>query len=282
MSVELPRSLAGVPGPYIIGATGGSGTRVVARIVRRAGLFVGTHLNVSDDSLFLGDYSDRWIDRFMVTDGRSSDVAHAMVEDLDVTVAQHVAALLADGPDGGWRAWGWKEPRSIFLLPFFHRHFPGMKFLHVIRDGRDMAYSRNQNQLRKHGHTLLTEEESSRERPARSVALWARLNSQRADYGETLLGERYLRIRFEDLCRAAHPTVERILRFLGVPGDAAEIARLEVTPPASLERWREQDPSELAALTDIAGPALARFGYLAGGGGEAPESQRAGAEGSGS
>ena len=32
----------GVRGPYVIGATGGSGTRVVARIVREAGLFTGT------------------------------------------------------------------------------------------------------------------------------------------------------------------------------------------------------------------------------------------------
>ena len=36
---------AGIPGPCIIGATGGSGTRVVARIAREGGMYIGTNLN---------------------------------------------------------------------------------------------------------------------------------------------------------------------------------------------------------------------------------------------
>jgi hypothetical protein len=52
-------------GPCLVGATGGSGTRVFARIVRRAGLFIGTNLNVSEDAVDLGAYSDRWINTFM-------------------------------------------------------------------------------------------------------------------------------------------------------------------------------------------------------------------------
>lgn len=48
-------------GPRLIGATSGSGTRVFARIVRRAGLFIGTNLNVSEDAVDFGAYSDSWI-----------------------------------------------------------------------------------------------------------------------------------------------------------------------------------------------------------------------------
>lgn len=181
MEITLSPSLSGMPGPYVIGATGGSGTRVLARILRHASTFLGTHLNVSDDSLFFGAYSDRWIDRFMggATLLRTNGVRTAMARDLDVTVTKHLASLLAEGPGSCWRAWGWKEPRSIFLLPFFDTHFPALKFLHLIRDGRDMAYSLNQNQLSIHGRALLTRKERSREQPLQSMTLWARLNSRR-------------------------------------------------------------------------------------------------------
>jgi Sulfotransferase family len=264
VEITLSPSLAGLPGPYVIGATGGSGTRVLARILRHASAFLGTHLNVSDDSLFFGAYSDRWINRFVsgATPLPTDAVRTAMARDLDVTVTQHLSSLLAEGPGSRWRAWGWKEPRSIFLLPFFAAHFPALKFLHLVRDGRDMAYSPNQNQLSIHGRALLTGKELSWEQPLQSIALWARLNSGRADYGETHLGPRYLRIRFEDLCATPLLVIQRILHFLGLRGDAAEIGRLEVAPPASLGRWRSQDPAHIEALNTVGQSALARFGYL--------------------
>jgi hypothetical protein len=256
--------LAGLPGPHVIGATGGSGTRVLARMLRHAWTFLGTHLNVSDDSLFFGAYSDRWINRFVgdATPLPTEGVRTAMARDLDVTVTQHLSSLLAEGPDSRWRAWGWKEPRSIFLLPFFDAHFPALKFVHLVRDGRDMAYSPNQNQLSKHGRALLTREELSLEQPLQSMALWARLNSRRADYGEAHLGPRYLRVRFEDLCAAPLPVFQRIVQFLGLRNDVAEIGCLEVAPPASLGRWRAQDPAQIEALHTVGQSALARFGYL--------------------
>ena len=52
-----------------------------------------------------------------------------------------------------------KNPRSMFLLPFFDSYFPALKFIHIVRDGRDMAYSKNQNQLHKHGSTLLDQDQ---------------------------------------------------------------------------------------------------------------------------
>jgi len=264
VEITLSPSLVGIPGPYVIGATGGSGTRVLARILRHASTFLGTYLNASDDSLFFGAYSDRWIDRFVggVTPLPSDAVRTAMARDLDVTVTRHLSSLLAEGSSSRWNAWGWKEPRSIFLLPFFDAHFPALKFVHLVRDGRDMAYSLNQNQLSTHGHALLTREELSRERPLQSMALWAHLNARRADYGEAHLGPRYLRIRFEDLCATPLPVIQQIFQFLGLRGDVEEIGRLEVDPPASLGRWQSQDPAQIEALHTVGHSALARFGYL--------------------
>jgi hypothetical protein len=247
-------------GPCLIGGTGGSGTRVFARIVRRGGLFVGANLNVFEDAVDLAAYSDRWINTFMEWRARPLPPGFEadMRRDLDAVLSCHLAPLA-----GAPRPWGWKEPRCIYLLPFFHERFPALRFLHVLRDGRDMVYSPNQNQLTKHGPTVLRPAEAAWPQPVRSIALWGRLNLLTADYGKRYLAGRYLRVRFEDLCADLVPAIGQVLEFFDLRGDAAEIAREEVRVPESLGRWRAHDAETLAALHRVAGKALARFGYAA-------------------
>jgi hypothetical protein len=249
--------LAGLD-PRVIGATGGSGTRVVGRIVRAGGMYIGTNLNDYQDALDLGGYSDRWIDEFVVAgglDGVSDEQRAEMVDDLSATMQTHRHDLPADA-----RAWGWKEPRSIYLLPFFNSVMPEIRFLHWLRDGRDMAFSENQQQLRKHGDTVLAADEAGWKKPARSIALWTRVNTRAADFGEQHMPGRYLQVRFEDLCAQPVETVGRIYDFFALEGDV-EQAAAEVRPPDTLGRWRKARKKTLDQLHEVAGPALERFGY---------------------
>src|SRR5687768_4843438 len=43
--------------------------------------------------------------------------------------------------------WGWKEPNSHVFLRQLIDHFPGLRYVHVVRHGLDMAYTRNKTQL---------------------------------------------------------------------------------------------------------------------------------------
>src|SRR5262245_28290417 len=176
-------------------------------------MFIGTNLNVSEDALDFGDYSDRWINVVLAhrSLARAPTVHADMTADLSATVDRHLTSL-----DLTARAWGWKEPRSIFLLPFLAGEFPALKYLHVVRDGRDLAHSANQNQLTKHGDAFLRGAHAGQSQPVRSIALWSRLNTETAEYGEARLGRRYLRIRFEDLCYEPAPTIRRIFDFFGL------------------------------------------------------------------
>jgi GT2 family glycosyltransferase len=229
--------------PGVIGATGGSGTRVLAAIVQRGGLFVGSDLNRSLDALDFAAFFDRWVGRELSPD--------AAAELRALVARQHAEA--------NGRPWGWKEPRSVYLLPFLDAQLPGLRFLHVVRDGRDMAFSENQVQLRKHGDAVLgpTDEATA----LRSIALWREVNLDAADFGERELGDRYLRIRFEDLCAEPAARVADVLRFFGLDGDPEQLAADEVQAPSTLGRWREADPELRAALTERAADALERFGY---------------------
>jgi len=238
----------------VIGATGGSGTRVVTRILREAGLFTGAELNESEDAWKFGDYSDRWVDVYLSHGGHAlpAGVERAMLDDLGTLLLEHCSQLEPGQP------WGWKEPRSIYLLPFFHRHLPALRFLHVVRDGRDMALSVNQNQLRKHGDAAPIPSGLSEQ--ARSMALWSWVNLAAARYGEERLGERYLRIRFEDLCARPVEVAGSILGFFEIRGDPAA-ASDAVVPPGSLGRWRTEPPATIAALEEQGKTALVVLGY---------------------
>ena len=238
----------------MIGATGGSGTRAVARILREAGLFTGVELNESEDAWKLGDYSDRWINVLLShRDGSlPADVERAMLDDLGVLLSEHCAPLEPGRP------WGWKEPRSIYLLPFLHRHLPALRFLHVVRDGRDMALSANQNQLRKHGEAAPIPFDLSP--PERSMALWSWANVTAARYGEEHLRDHYLRIRFEDLCARPVEVAGRMIEFLGLTGDPTAVSHA-IEAPASLGRWRAEPRATIEALEKQGGAALVELGY---------------------
>jgi hypothetical protein len=43
--------------------------------------------------------------------------------------------------------WGWRNPLSHIYLDFLSQYFKNLKYIFIIRNGLDMAYSNNQNQL---------------------------------------------------------------------------------------------------------------------------------------
>jgi hypothetical protein len=240
----------------VIGATGGSGTRVFARIAAQGGLAMGAERNESEDALPIERFLDRWVVPFW--EGGGDEPPHpappGMEDDLRAALAELAAG--AREPAGPL---GWKSPRSLYVLPFFAQRFPDLRFLHVVRDGRDLALSRNQLQLGRYGQMLLGPDEREWPEPERSIALWRCVNQWAAELGERL-GAAYLRVRWEDLCTHPVAVTRRLFRFFDLPGDARRAARL-VEPPPTLGRWRSADPALVARLEAIAGPALERFGY---------------------
>lgn len=48
--------------------------------------------------------------------------------------------LDADAHPERYARWGFKAPVTMYLVPFWAKVFPGCSFVHVVRDGRDMAF----------------------------------------------------------------------------------------------------------------------------------------------
>lgn len=271
------------PGPLVIGGSGGSGTRVLARAVRDAGCYIGDTMNVADDCMaFTGMWGRRFnpdvlkgvagrmlrpdelfgasLPRYVARDTHPLSQAErsVLVDDL----LRRLAWLLRNRPSPE-TPWGWKFPGSIHFLPLLDEVFPRMRFIHVVRDGRDMPFSRNQVQLRGYGRLFLGPDSDGLPEPVRSALLWNRMNMEAADYGRAAMGERYLIVRFEDLCANPAQELSRVWRFMGFPAAISpEEASRSVSYRGQLGRWRRHpDQQLLQQLSERAEQGLRAFGY---------------------
>jgi hypothetical protein len=263
VKIVLSKSELLKTGPIIIGGTGGSGTRMLAKIHRQAGVYIGTNLNESSDALdiigfhnglyWLGDLFQSW--NSDLTDEDYKLIINRFIKCLEI----HLRGFKAKSSN---KLWGWKSPPSIFLIPFFHRHFSHLKCVHLVRDGRDIACSRNQNQLRYLAPWVLTIEENNLEQKLKSIVLWNKMNLITADYGEKYLSDRYLRVRYEDLCYHPAKTVQTILDFLELKASAETIAKTQISNPKTINRWKSLNSEVADKLNQLGKPGLERFDYL--------------------
>ncbi|MGR3319942.1 MAG: hypothetical protein ACUZ8O_15855 [Candidatus Anammoxibacter sp.] len=53
--------------------------------------------------------------------------------------------------------WGWKNPRWMWIIPFLVTRFPGVRFVHLVRDGRDMGLTKNKLLLKSSGDRIVGE-----------------------------------------------------------------------------------------------------------------------------
>lgn len=243
--------------PVFVGATGGSGTRIVARMLHQAGVFLGSDLNEAWDSLPWSTFYRRWIPVYHGWSGQRMTALQRSRMDRACKAAaiRHRAAM--GRPSDPWAV---KNPRCIYLLAYLAEMWPGMRFVHVVRDGRDMAFSANQSQVAcYYEHVVGTRDNPPM--PVRAIRLWNRINLEAHQVGGRLLADRYLCVRLEDLCRDSLRTAQSLFRFIAVPSEPTAAAAL-VTPPPTLQRWRQQEPSLVEQVAAAGQPALRQFGYI--------------------
>jgi hypothetical protein len=245
--------------PLIIGGSGGSGTRLFARLCILSGFHLGANLNSSLDSLDFFPFYEQWINKYLSRRHVpfEEEEKNQMSKEFKKSVIKHRAPISVLD-----QRWGFKNPRSMLLLPFLNRHFEHMKFIHVVRDGRDMAYSKNQKQVHKHGRALLGEQCRQWNRPAISIMFWAKSNIEVAQYGDNVMGDRYICVRFEDLCTEPEAALIRLLNFLEIKIEDISPFLKEIRPPASRGRWLNRSKTEQIELIKAGHPVLKHFGYI--------------------
>jgi sulfotransferase family protein len=104
---------------------------------------------------------------------------------------------------------GDKTPRYVTRLNRIGRALPEARFIHVIRDGRDVALSMNRR---------LVELRDSKPVPIRRLANRWRRRVMNARANE-LVKDRYMEVRYEDLVTDTQPTLQRVCDFIELDYD---------------------------------------------------------------
>lgn len=262
------------PGPIFIGGVGGSGTRAVASVLRELGIGIGAPLNPELDALAFDAVCERYVTPILEQTGGANYGTHQVDEALrdHVLKALELAAIVHLENERAPVVWGAKAPRLLYLIPFLRVAFPASRFIHVVRDGRDMAFSANQNQVRKHFRALFDEPIPEIGALA-AMRFCSKVNTDAATHGQLALGPSYQTLRYEDLCRAPVETIVKMTTGLGLSIDrvAAKRAADLIRPSASMGRGLKASEAMRSRLEFTGARGLRFFGYM----------PRSGAEGEG-
>jgi hypothetical protein len=178
-------------------------------------------------------------------------------------VADAVRALFAAyGAAHGKPRYADKTPHYVSRLPLLAERFPEARFVHVVRDGRDVALS-------------LLEVPWGPDDVEGAALHWRRrvLEGRAAGLGP----ERYRELRYETLVADPEREVRALAAWLELPYDPAMLdparrpaavpypehhGRLALAPTPGLRDWRHQMSAVNAArFHAVAGDALAELGY---------------------
>ncbi len=270
----VSRSFGAESSPLVIGGNGGSGTRLVAEILIQAGLFMGYDLNRSSDNLLFTYLFKRPIRHapYLKENKPRSDALFALHEKLFLRNARltlkelglvvqagrdHVAGpyygrrwILERWQKMMWleksvnfaKGWGWKEPHSMFFLRGVTGYYPQLKFILVLRDGLDMAFSKNVQQFRY--WSFAYDIDGAQSSVENRFEFWYRSNLDVIRFGRTQMDANFLVLKFEDLCMKPKETISQLLQFagLGVSDAPTSIWSLPELP-ASYGRYRQHNTS---------------------------------------
>jgi hypothetical protein len=241
--------------PVAVGGIGGSGTRIVARLLQTAGVHLGDDLNGSVDTLWFTLLFKRF-EVLECDDNQFDQLVQALcaglrrgaplfpaLESLLLDLSRddrpnHPAAWLRDRalslraasvlPAREGR-WGWKEPNTHIVIERLWQRLPDLRYVHVVRNGMDMAFSSNQNQLQLWGPRVLGE--SGPVTPARSLAYWCRVHQHIRRLLESNPSRMYW-LDYDALCRSPRTEAAKLCDFLELSIDAMVPLLGEVHEPA--------------------------------------------------
>lgn len=160
---------------------------------------------------------------------------------------------------------GDKNPYLTFYLPVVVTTFPKAKFIHLVRDGRDVAFSWSRNETL--GVNLID-----------AAKRW-NMALRQVERFKFLMRNRFLEIKYEDLILNSESTLRRICEFLKIPyshtmlderinNSSQEVGQghhkhaVKKPDPSLMGQWRMLSEDELALIYPVISERLRKYEYL--------------------
>jgi hypothetical protein len=291
-----------VPAPFVVGIAR-SGTTLL-----RLMLDAHPQLTIPPETHFLPQlfkYFDQWVEQGVEGDelrGRAMALIEAhprwgdmplRAEEVERRMAQHDPLTAGDAARSFYEAyaahvgklrWGDKSPPYTWKARRIQAALPEARFVHLIRDGRDVALS-------------LSEVSWGPGDVQAAAAKWVDELGRARRRSRRLLPGTYMEVRYEDLVADPEPPLRQVVEFVDLPWDAGmldyhhraeermqDVVRdfhplgggtitaeerqrqheLVSSPPSAsrVGRWRtEMSPEDRQTFESIAGDLLRELGY---------------------
>jgi hypothetical protein len=155
----------------------------------------------------------------------------------------------------GMQRWGDKTPEYVHHLPILHELFPDAQYVHIVRDGRDVALS-----------------VFGRYFGAKSIYAaaceWRDAVSLVRKFGESVPADRFIELRYEDLLTNPRGWFGELMQYLGIDDPNNQLLdHITAHVPAELKqanfgKWKAQfRPNQREIYERVAGDLLRAYDY---------------------
>jgi hypothetical protein len=249
--------------PVVLLGRGHSGTRVLSWMCVHLGVKMGTsspHIEGDPDDV-------TFTNKIKALAARNLDVT-STDQVREASVRRFEAAVMAyyNGLGKPRGMWGWKFPETYLVAPYVASTFPDAKYLHLVRDGRDVAFKSHLTDNPRHrvGRAVLSACIAlDLPEHLRAAASWAYQVDRFDAFRDQLPASNVLDFRFEDLCTAPRESADRLSAFLGLAmTDACREYADTGIDTLKVAQYREQDPRLVEEVERRIGGTLRRYRYL--------------------
>lgn len=249
--------------PCVIMGRGHSGTRLISWICTHLGFQLG-----ADESIHRsGDITDRAFKQHVrrVAQNNLDPDRVARMDAKDLNRFQKAVFGFHQRLAPSSSRWGWKFPETYMIGPYVERTFPRARYIHLLRDGRDIAFKRHLTDSPQHrlGDAILVRQQARSLPPHLQSALsWSLQVELFCAFRAQVDPARILDIRFEALARDPVREVERICEFLDVSMTNGCDEFLHTIDRAKISQHRKEDPARLREVERRIASTLKKTGYL--------------------
>ncbi len=217
--------------PLILMGRGGSGTRMLSHFAEDVGYFLGNKLNPSKDSIEWTELTFEIIKFY----GGEIELPTDEKKYRDQILSKANEVLYTGNYP---KKWGWKMPQTLLYFPILANVFPNAKFVHIIRHpipclvGSGKVKADKTAKMHGLGNFLLpsaysyfhgSEEKLKELDPNNTIQQillgaysWNHQVDRAIKYGRESLGDRYLEIKYEDVCRDPQEEFQKFCEFLQI------------------------------------------------------------------
>ncbi len=168
---------------------------------------------------------------------------------LDATFTQLASHL-------GMQRYGDKTPEYVFHLPLLGNIFPDAQFIHIVRDGRDVALSAIKSPL------------SGIKNIPKAAWDWEQCVGRVRAFTQTLPRTQFCEIRYEDLLSDPRAVFQQLIEFLGIAESENSLLNFITENvvgdlrSSNFGKWRkEMTQAQRRQYEQLAGDMLRTFGY---------------------